>query len=190
MVDAVLWEKDFPQFLEDLNSLWGNGLMDLTEEGPALLEWGPALWRMLHYLAVRTGMPKPVQWPRLNRADEEKRIWNNLLTSLRTCLPCPRCKAHYNEYLRLHKLDIGLREPGLWAFHNHVRTTNEQPLDLSLEEARVLYRSMSRPDYDRARDVFLEHLRRGMFKRMYTRDDMTKCVRAFQELVVELEQEQ
>ena len=157
------------------------------EEGPALLEWGPALWRMLHYLAARTGRPKPVQWPRLNRADEEKRIWTNLLVSLRTCIPCPRCKVHYNEYLKANKLEIPLIETWLWTFHNHVRASNQQPLDMPLEEARALYVSMGRGDYDKARDVFVEHLRRGMFKRMYTRDDMLKCVRAFQELIVELE---
>ena len=142
------------------------------EEGPGLLEWGPALWLVLHYLAVRTGRPKPVVWPRLNRADEEKRIWTNLLTSLRTCLPCPRCKVHYNEYVRANKVDIRFIETWLWTFHNHVRTSNQQPLVITQEEAHAL---------------FLDHLRRGMFKRMYTRDDMMKCVRALQELVVELE---
>jgi len=161
--------------------------MDLTKEGPALLEWGPALWSMLHYLAVRTGKDRPVLWPRLNRIDEEKRIWTNLIVSLRTCIPCPRCKVHYNEYLRVNKLDIRFIEPWLWTFHNHVRTSNQQPLDVTLEKAHHLYSSMSRSDYNKARDIFVENLRRGMFKRMYTRDDMMKCVRAFQELIVELE---
>ena len=157
------------------------------EEGPGLLEWGPALWIVLHYLAVRTGRPKPVVWPRLNRTDEEKRIWANLLTSLRTCLPCPRCKAHYNEYLRVNKLDIRFIETWLWTFHNHVRTSNQQPLVMTQEEAHALYESMDRATFSRAHALFIEHLRRGMFKRMYTRDDMTKCVRALQELIIELE---
>lgn len=157
------------------------------DEAPVLYEWGPALWLVLHYLAARTGLPRPVQWPRLNRADEEMRIWANLLASLRICLPCPRCKQHYNEYLRTHKVDFKQIGDWLWAFHNHVRTSNSQALILTIEEARALYGSMDRSAYTKARDVFLDHLRRGMFKRMYTRDDMTKCVRALQELIVELE---
>ena len=157
------------------------------DPGPILLEWGPALWIMLHYLAARTGQSKPVQWPRLNRSDEETRIWSNLITSLRTCLPCARCKVHYNEYIVKHRVNVRDIETWLWTFHNHVRTSNGQALMMTFDEAHALYGSMDKSAYNKARDVFVDHLRRGMFKRMYTRDDMTKCVRAIQELIVELE---
>jgi hypothetical protein len=58
---------------------------------------------------------------------------------------------------------------------------------MTQEEAHALYESMDRATFSRAYALFIEHLRRGMFKRMYTRDDMMKCVRALQELIVELE---
>jgi hypothetical protein len=66
--------------------------------------WGPPLWRLLHTLAE------------LRQTDTE---WPHLLSTLRSCLPCPDCSHHYNAWVDGHAID-GDMKAWVLALHNDV----------------------------------------------------------------------
>jgi hypothetical protein len=162
-------------------------------EAPVIDQWGPALWTILHYLAERSGRPHAPNY-HINRTFEEKRIWLSILSSLRICIPCPMCRTHYTAYLRANRVEPIFRladdkwgevlRKWFWDFHNEVRTSKNQALELTYEDSNTYYAAMTSVTYQQAKDTFIEHLRRGMFQRLYVRDDMTKCIRFIQELRV------
>jgi hypothetical protein len=66
--------------------------------------WGPPLWRLLHTLAE------------LRHTDTD---WPHLLTTLRSCLPCPDCTNHYNAWINGHPTN-GDMKAWVLALHNDV----------------------------------------------------------------------
>ena len=156
-------------------------------EGPNTKEWGPALWGIFHTLAELTGHKQTAL-----KEDEEKRRWRSFLMSLRACIPCPRCRKHYEDYLRTHPIDPLFRPKGaewgsalrqwLWAFHNEVRVSSGQPLDFLKEALVPTYGSVSKAQLGLWKHTLFENIRRGMFLRLYVRDDMIHCVRLLEEL--------
>jgi hypothetical protein len=165
-------------------------------EGPQTAEWGPALWGILHMLAEKSGRGSGIvrymgRGPLQLCHAEQRRIWAALFVSLRTSLPCPLCKQHYVEYIRLNPPDAFLRIPGpdwavglrqwIWAFHNAVRTRKEQPLLVTQDQLATLY-VPSAVQFQSWKQIVQEHMRRGMFLRWLVREDMLRTVQALEQL--------
>lgn len=74
--------------------------------------WGPPLWRLLHSIAE------------VAETDTE---WVNLLTTLRTCLPCPDCAHHYNAWVDGHAVDGVSIKSWLLDLHNDVNRRKGVP---------------------------------------------------------------
>ena len=75
--------------------------------------WGAALWRVLHTASVAT------------RGRQHIQPWRNLISALKTGLPCPDCSAHYNAWVSGHGIRFsssrdGIRIPILrWVLDLH-----------------------------------------------------------------------
>ena len=158
-------------------------------DGPVTTEWGPALWSLFHTFAEKTGF-KTTQL----KEDEEKRRWRSFLMSLRACIPCPRCRKHYEDYIRLHPLEGVFRLKGaewgatlrhwLWTFHNEVRVSSSQPVDFPIEKLAEIYRSVAAEQVFLWKQTLQNNIRKGMFLRLYVRDDMIHCIRLLEELQI------
>ena len=165
-------------------------------DAPQTAEWGPALWGILHMLAEKSGRGTgfvrqmgrgPAQ---LCHADE-RRLWANVITALRTSLPCPVCKQHYLEYIRTNPIDPVLRIPGpewavalrqwLWTFHNAVRSRKGQELGLPLEQLATMYMPAT-PQFVAWKQIVQEHMRRGMFLRWLAREDLLRIFQTLDQL--------
>ena len=62
-------------------------------EYPETDNWGPVLWAILHGLAERSGRVIP------SSRDDEKRQWNNIITTLPKIIPCPKCREHAETWI-------------------------------------------------------------------------------------------
>jgi len=160
-------------------------------EGPVTTEWGPALWGIFHTFAERTGFHEAAI-----RENEEKRRWRSFLMSLRACIPCPRCRKHYEDYIRLHPID-GLFKPKgkewgaalrqwLWTFHNEVRMSSSQPVDFPIEKLEETYRAVPIEQITAWKQTLHDNIRKGMFLRLYVREDMMHTIRLLEELHISL----
>jgi hypothetical protein len=112
--------------------------------------------------------------------------------SLRACIPCPRCRKHYEDYIRIHPIDGLFRLKGaewgfalrhwLWTFHNEVRVSSGQPVDFPIEQLTEMYRSVPLETLVSWKQTLHDNIRKGMFLRLYVRDDMMHCIRLLEEL--------
>jgi hypothetical protein len=158
-------------------------------EGPVTTIWGPALWNLFHHLAELTGN-KTID----TKEADEKRLWRSYLYSLRACIPCARCKKHYIEYLNGHSLEPVFRlkrdqwgkalRTWLWTFHNHVRTESKQDLIFPEETLTSVYGPVPKAQVATWKMIIAEHMRRAMFMRLHTRDDVLRYVRCLEELYI------
>ena len=106
-------------------------------EAPQNHIWGPALWMILHSATERIGTQRLQRLPQ-----EERRIWTNLLSSLRYSLPCPLCKKHYTDYFNSHPIHTITKEEirnWLYHLHSHVNQQTGKPSTLSLEQVVEKY---------------------------------------------------
>jgi hypothetical protein len=98
--------------------------------------WGPALWALLHHSTEQIGVPQK------RLPEEESRIWTNVLSSLRFSLPCPQCKKHYSEYIKLHPIPLvnknNIRN-WLYTLHCNVNTRLNKENDLTIEQLSEIY---------------------------------------------------
>lgn len=62
-------------------------------EVPSELQWGPALWLLLHSLAERAGKSTT-----RSGQNDEKYAWRNLIINLQYVIPCNECKEHFIQY--------------------------------------------------------------------------------------------
>lgn len=96
-------------------------------------EWGPILWKYLHCLAEKSGLSNN----KVTDADQAN-CMEILIQSLPLILPCTECQAHAATYLSTYPfpslkdlrgelLRNTIRE-WLFTFHNHVRSSNQQPI--------------------------------------------------------------
>ena len=103
--------------------------------------WGPPLWTILHILAERIG---------LSAMDaDQNRDMSVLVNLLPASLPCSTCQGHMRQYIAMHPfiltglLGADLRtycQTWLLNFHNTVRTSKGQPIEITtLEELADLY---------------------------------------------------
>jgi len=108
-------------------------------------EWGPILWRYLHCIAEKIGTSgnKVIDTDQANYTE-------TLLTMLPQILPCTECQAHAAAYLAgnplptlkgLYGSDLqAMTRSWLFAFHNAVRASKQQPIMISsIEECQATY---------------------------------------------------
>jgi hypothetical protein len=160
-------------------------------DAPQVAQWGPRMWRFLHSMAEKVGRIVDVR-SQVQRNNEEKRLWLVLVQGLQKSMPCPLCRQHFREYVMRNGFGVIFNSTGetrrselrkwLWTLHNHVRTGKSQPIDVRLDDVPSLYGTYT--NEMRAEDfkVITEHLRRGMFQRWLTRDDMYGLIRTMDEL--------
>ena len=76
--------------------------------------WGPPLWTALHTAAQFT------------TTESQRLVWIDLLTAMRTALPCDECSAHYNAWIDAHPVALlpsgpvpFCPPPGPWQKHKN-----------------------------------------------------------------------
>lgn len=100
---------------------------------PDASEWGPLLWTCLHGLAERSGKVVTPMYQ-----EDERRAWLALYKATAEIIPCPACKEHFQEYLKLHPTDELKQIPyarlhdwvrdWFWEVHNWVNMTLKKPV--------------------------------------------------------------
>lgn len=158
-----------------------------TNNTPNTAEWGPPLWRIFHALAERSGRSKN----QLQQIDEA-RIWANFLVGLRRSIPCVLCRKHYSDYLQENPIEGVLakfgeeRQTGLrlwfYTFHNSVNARSNKIFEGTVENLPGIYGVYNSANFAADKAILIENMRRGMFHRLLTREDMLKTIRALEEL--------
>jgi hypothetical protein len=150
---------------------------------PQTTEWGPAIWKILHSLAEKSvGTLK-------KNIIEEKRLWFNLLNSLRYSLPCPNCRKHYNEYYITHLIDKFIQKDNfnkdirLWLYNLHCEANKNTGKDtvITIEELTLLYSNYG--EFRNDAKIFVEHMQRALFYKWIIREDMQKTLRFLYEIM-------
>ena len=139
-------------------------------EVPSELQWGPALWILLHSLAEKSGKSAT-----RNGQNDEKYAWRNLITNLQYVIPCNECKDHFIQYKAENPFPDPFAVPytelnqkiRTWFFnlHTHVNQTykSEEPI--------------SEPLFDES--LFIEEIADAV---PTTLDDTTVTIDCLQEL--------
>ena len=154
---------------------------------PNTAEWGPPLWRIFHALAERSGRTNNQR-----QQIEEARLWASFLAGLSRSIPCALCRKHYSDYLHENPIEGILakfgeeRQTGLrlwfYTFHNSVNTRSNKTFEGSVENLPGIYGIYNNANFAADKAVLIENMRRGMFHRLLTRDDMLKTIRAAEEI--------
>lgn len=157
-------------------------------QGPQVSEWGPALWRIFHSFAEKTGR----QAVAIRGSDEEQRCWLNLTNALKRSMPCPNCKHHYREYVAVNKIENIFASKGeerrnrlreyFFTFHNKVRERKSQIIDFKIDDLSSKYGAYNKGNYAADLRIIIEHLRRGLFLSWLSREDMIATIRSLDEL--------
>ena len=161
-------------------------------DAPQNNEWGPEMWKILHGLAEKIGSYQTIV--HRHRTDtqlnEEKRLWNVLLVSLRLSLPCPLCRKHYSDYINKHPLDNIIQANGpllkdsirIWLYnlHNDVNQRGGKS-NFSTENLSELYRNIN---YNHSLNIVANHMRRGLNKQWVSRDDVGRTIRILKEIFI------
>ncbi len=92
---------------------------------PSDMEWGPAMWKLLHGLAERSGSTVT-----RNAQSDERNGWRLLAASLYFVIPCRECKSHFLQYTKAHPFPNVMTIPygelrnavrtWFWALHEDV----------------------------------------------------------------------
>lgn len=139
---------------------------------PSPSEWGPHLWKMLHWLAQHSGK----QRSKILQADELA-AWTKILTLLQVVLPCAACRTHYTEYFKAH-FNLNLltsEERGenirrwLWELHEDVNRRREVNGGVSYEDLQVTYESLK---FAEEREAFYKILERAQRQNIVLRDNV------------------
>jgi hypothetical protein len=146
-------------------------------DSPQTYTWGPHLWMILHSSAERSGL---VQYNKL--PDEEKRIWLNLLGSLRYSLPCPLCKKHFSTYFSNNRVEINRDSLRTWLYnlHNEINQRNGKINEITIDKIPEIY---SKPfNFTGHYNVIIDQMNKALRVNWISREDMQRSVRCFQEL--------
>ncbi len=140
--------------------------------------WGPHLWMILHSTAEKIGSSPVKRLPQ-----EEHRIWQGLLSSLRYSLPCPQCKKHYSEYYNTNIISIMTKDMvRLWLFnlHNQVNSRLSKPNTMTIEQISEIY---SKPyNFGAHFNILSEQMKRALRHNWINREDMQRSIRLFSEM--------
>jgi len=74
------------------------------EKYPEATEWGPVLWSILHGIAERVGTT-----PFLIYRADERRALIHFFKTIGPMIPCPKCKTHFEEYLKENPAEPSLK---------------------------------------------------------------------------------
>lgn len=96
-------------------------------EVPSELQWGPALWLLLHSLAEKSGKSTT-----RSGQNDEKYAWRNLIANLHFVIPCTECKDHFIQYKASNPFPDPFVVPyeqlhqkiRTWFFNLHTHITN------------------------------------------------------------------
>lgn len=126
---AVEARKGPPQTLfGDAEYASGNGMITTV--------WGPAMWHFLHAMAFN--------YP-IRPSAEDKKRYRDFILSLRSVLPCGKCRENLRSNLRalpLRAEHMRTRETFsryVFDLHEHVNRMLGKPSGLSFEEVRDTY---------------------------------------------------
>ena len=124
------------------------------ETYPENAEWGPLFWKVLHGLASMAGR----QTDAVLKGDEI-RIWIQILTHVRNCLPCDICRDHYGRWLAAHPVDVLTGMPYiqtaewiqryLFDLHNEINEGNDKPI-FAFSDLAATYKGVNITSYWRA----------------------------------------
>lgn len=169
-------------------------LLSADLNAPSPSEWGPPLWKMLHWLAEQTGK----QTSKLLKNDEIE-SWKRLFRTLKDVIPCAMCKKHYIEYFKTHfnlaKLDTITNESEkydlirrwLWELHEHVNMQKKSvTLEATVEDTSVPFESLSEQyslvNFIEEREKFYEVLIRALRQNIVTRESII----SFKNIIISL----
>jgi hypothetical protein len=103
-------------------------------------QWGPKLWKALHYIAF--GFPQ--------QPDEQyKTAAQQLMSSLAYLLPCQKCRSHYSEYLKQNPPRIASRSDFMTYISELHNSVNERlgkevvPTDETVAYTKTVNRGVS-----------------------------------------------
>jgi hypothetical protein len=97
--------------------------------------WGPHLWKFMHYLTL--------SYPE-NPTEEEKDTLYNFFHTIKTVLPCEKCRYNFNSHLEKTPLSDEILSNNAnvirWLFdiHNEVNKSNNKP-ELPYDEFIKIY---------------------------------------------------
>jgi hypothetical protein len=151
--------------------------INFTKETERMVQpsiWGPPLWRVLHTCAERLGKQKFVLL-----AEDEKRVWLELLRELEFVMPCAVCKKHYKERCKKHAcpfpIDSLKRYSGeafqvaarkwLWELHESVTLSKQRDLSgapiqsVLLSDLPDIYGAVQTPQFEADLRAFLDTLK-------------------------------
>lgn len=140
--------------------------------------WGPNLWIILHSCTERIGNSPVKKLPQ-----EESRLWQGLLASLRFSLPCPQCKKHYTEYFSANSLPFITKEAVRnWLFNLHcqVNSRTDKPNTITIDKISEIY---NKPfNFGHHFGIVSEQMTRALRLGWSNRDDIQRTIRLFTEL--------
>lgn len=84
---------------------------------PDTAEWGPLLWTLLHGLAERAGKLVSPMF-----VHDERMGWIQFMQSVQFIIPCPACREHFTEYIKLHPVAQDLKRLPQTQLPEYVRT--------------------------------------------------------------------
>ncbi len=139
-------------------------------------EWGPHLWRMLHWLAENVGQ----QTSKILQTDETE-AWKRLLRVMTQVLPCAMCRGHYSNYMKSHfdiekisrttdqieKYELIRR----WLFELHEDVNLRRGVDggVTFDNLKDTYAATN---FVEEREKFLQVAMRALRKKIITRDSL------------------
>lgn len=144
-------------------------------------EWGPHIWKILHYHAEYAGSSSLLT--------DEIRAWTSLLKHTEGVLACPLCREHYKGWRTAHPVEEFLRRDKdtfrellrkwLWDLHEYVNDQKDVPVEKRLPfEALSAYKELSRQEIGQSISTLKEVLQKSVLHRQVNPIYVTEWFRA------------
>lgn len=144
-------------------------------------EWGPHIWKILHYHAEYAGNSMLLT--------DEVRAWIALLKHTGAILACAVCREHYKQWRITHPLEdfLGrdkdtfrdLLRKWLWSLHECVNDEKNIPVERRLAFDQLgSYKDMSRQDISQSISTLKEVLQKAALYRQVNPIYVTEWLRA------------
>lgn len=144
-------------------------------------EWGPHVWKILHYHAEYAGSSMLLT--------DEIRAWISLLKHTEAVLACAVCREHYKRWRTTHPIEefLGkdkdtfrdLLRKWLWDLHESVNDQKDVPVEHRLPfEGLSVYKEMSRQDISQSVSTLKEVLQKAALYRQVNPIYVTEWLRA------------
>jgi hypothetical protein len=131
-------------------------------------EWGPHIWKILHYHAEYAGNSVMLA--------DEIRTWTGLLRNTEGILACALCREHYRGWRAAHPIEefVGqhkdifheLLRKWLWDLHEYVNNEKDVPAERRLTfEQLGTYKEIPRQEIFQSISTLKEILQRAVLHR-------------------------